>query len=565
MIFSEIKYERPDFDALYKEADELVDKIEAASSKEEFFKEHEEFSKLIDLYREMSTLAYVRHTIDTRDEFYEAEQEAYDNFEPKLQEVFNKLSKVRLQSKFRKDFEETYGTTITKKDELEKDIFKPSIIEDRIKEAELQTKYQKLTASAKIDFQGKERNLSQMAAFYEDPDRQVRKEANEKVSEWFAANVEELDQIYDQLVKLRTKIAKELGFESYDQVAYRGMGRIGWDKTDARKYRDQIVKYIVPLATKLYKEQAKRIGIEDMKYYDLPFGFLTGNPKPVGDEPVLVAAAQKMYRELSSETGEFFDKMVEHQMMDLTTKEGKAAGGYMTDLPITKLPIIFSNFNGTSADVDVLTHEAGHAFQGYVTRDVYPRGNAQGAMEIAETHSMSMEYFTHPWMEAFFGEDTEKYYYSHVVSSLQFLPYGASIDEFQEWVYENPEVSPLERRAKYRELQRKYLPHLDYDGNEYMESGGRWQRQLHVYLYPMYYLDYTIAQINAFQYFAWDLKDHEAAWASYLKLCSLGGRYPTVETLEKVGLKNPFEEGTMEPVVAELEKYLDSLDKSKIK
>lgn len=565
MKFKDLEYKRPDFEEVLKLANLHVTNMEHASTKEEYFKSFEDFTKLTDHYVEMSTIAYFRHTVDTKDEFYDAEQKAYDEFAPRLQEVFNKLSKVRLASKFRKDFEEAYGDTITKKDELEKDIFDPSIIEDRVKESELGNKYQKLIASAKIDFQGEKMNISQITAFFESTDREVRKEAYEKVFGWFDENREELDQIYDELVKLRTVIAKKLGFESYDQIAYRSMGRIGWDKTDARKYRDQIVRYIVPLTQKLYKEQAERIGISDFKYYDTALTFLSGNPKPVGEEPVLVEAAQKMYRELSPETGEFFDKMVEGEMMDLTTKDGKAAGGYMTSLPETGMPLIFSNFNGTSADVDVLTHEAGHAFQGYVTRNVYPRENASSPMEIAETHSMSMEYFTHPWMENFFGEDTEKYYYSHVVDSLKFLPYGASIDEFQEWVYENPEVTPEERRAKYREIEKKYLPHLDYDGFEYLENGGKWQRQLHVYLYPMYYLDYTIAQINAFQYFAWSLEDQEAAWASYLKLCELGGRYPTVETLEKVGLKNPFEEGTMKPVVEGLEKYLDSLDKSKIK
>lgn len=565
MKFKELEYKRPDLDKILEDSNKNLDKIENATTKEEFFDALEECYELAKIIGEMSTIASVRNSINTRDEFYEKEVQAYNEFFPKYQQVQNRLAKVRLSSPFRKDFEEKYGDTITKKDELEKDIFDPSIIEDRVKEADLQLEYTKLVASAKIDFQGEIRNLSQMSSFYESKDREVRKEAFEKVNAWFSENQSELDRLYDELVALRTTIAKKLGFNSYDEVAYRSMSRIGWDKVDAGKYRDQIVKYIVPLATKLYEEQRERIGVDELKYYDAPLEFLTGNPMPVGDEPVLVDAAQKMYRELSKETGEFFDIMVEREMMDLTTKEGKAPGGYMTSLPITKLPFIFSNFNGTSGDVDVLTHEAGHAFQGYVARNEYPPENAWGPMEIMETHSMSMEYFTHPWMESFFGEDTEKYYYSHVVSSIKFLPYGASIDEFQEWVYENPTATPVERRAKYREIERKYLPHIDYDGNEYLENGGRWQRQLHVYQYPMYYLDYTIAQVNAFQYFIWSMEDKDAAWESYMNLCEIGGRYPFDGILERVGLDNPFKEGTMKPIVDKLEQYLDSLDKSKIK
>jgi M3 family oligoendopeptidase len=186
-------------------------------------------------------------------------------------------------------------------------------------------------------------------------------------------------------------------------------------------------------------------------------------------------------------------------------------------------------------------------------------------MEVAEIHSMSMEYFTHPWMEGFFGEDTEKYYYSHVTDSIKFLPYGASIDEFQEWVYLNPEVSPKQRRAKYREIEKKYLPHLDYDGLDYLENGGRWQMQMHVYAMPFYYLDYTIAQVCAFQYFVWDQKDHEAAWESYLNVCKRAGAIPFKELIQESGLQSPFEPGCIEAVLPTLEQYIDGLDKSKIK
>ncbi|WP_297789065.1 M3 family oligoendopeptidase [uncultured Anaerococcus sp.] len=438
-------------------------------------------------------------------------------------------------------------------------------MEDRVSESKLVNEYYKLIGGAEISFRGEIKNIPALTAITQDKDRQTRKEAFEALNAWFSDHVEELDRIYDDLVEIRTRIAQKLGFSTYTPVAYKVMGRLDWDATDAKKYREQIVKHLVPLSQKIYADQAKRIGIDHMKYYDLPLSFLSGNPKPVGGEEVLVAKAQKMYRELSKETGEFFDAMVEKAMMDLTSKEGKAPGGYMTSLPITKMPFIFSNFNGTSGDVDVLTHEAGHAFQGYLTRDMYPEENNDLTMEIAETHSMSMEFFTHPWMEDFFGKDSEKYYYDHVAAAIKFIPYGASIDEFQEFVYENPQATPSERRAKYREIEKKYLPHLDYDGNEYLENGGRWQRQLHVFTNPFYYIDYTIAQVNAFQYFIKDRKDHEKAWKSYLDLCKISASLPTKEALEKVGIKSPFEAGTIEEIIPQLTEYLESLDKEKIK
>lgn len=565
MKFSEIKYERPDFEKEFAFFNTQLDKIENAQSKEEYFELLKELSDASSFLEEQYTLAYIRNTINKKDEFYEKEMELFDEQLPRFSEPDNRLKNIRLNSKFREDFEKEYGKTITLRDKLQKDIFKPEIIEDRIKENKLSSEYQKLMGTALVDWEGEKKNLSQMVLYTQSEKRDVRKKAFEVVTQWFVDNKSELDRLYDELVKVRHSIAKKLGFDSYTEVAYRTMGRIDWDRNDAKKYREQIEKHIVPLTQKLYEEQKERIGISDFKFYDVPLMFLSGNPAPKGDAQKLVEAAKVMYKELSPETDEFFIQMWQKEMMDLDSKDGKQPGGYMTFLPVTKLPFIFANFNETAHDVDVLTHEAGHAFQGYVTRDMYPRENAGNTMEIMETHSMSMEYFTHPWMESFFGEDTEKYYYSHVVNSLLFLPYGASIDEFQEYVYDNPNATPEERNAKYREIEKKYLPHIDYAGVEYLESGARWQRQMHVYEMPFYYLDYTIAQINAFQFFVLDMENHKEAWEKYLELCKFGGKLGTVDIIKQVGLDNPFEDGTIAKITTKLEKYLDTLDKEKIK
>lgn len=565
MKFKDLAYKRPNFDEIVEKISSFLDELENSASEEEFFDLHKKIEQEFAKFNELYTIAYIRNTINTKDSFYEEEIASFNENLPRITELNHRLQTIRLKSAYRPAFEKKYGKTITQRDKLQADIFDPSIMEDRVSESKLVNEYYKLIGGAEISFRGEIKNIPALTAITQDKDRQTRKEAFEALNAWFSDHVEELDRIYDDLVEIRTRIAQKLGFSTYTPVAYKVMGRLDWDATDAKKYREQIVKHLVPLSQKIYADQAKRIGIDHMKYYDLPLSFLSGNPKPVGGEEVLVAKAQKMYRELSKETGEFFDAMVEKAMMDLTSKEGKAPGGYMTSLPITKMPFIFSNFNGTSGDVDVLTHEAGHAFQGYLTRDMYPEENNDLTMEIAETHSMSMEFFTHPWMEDFFGKDSEKYYYDHVAAAIKFIPYGASIDEFQEFVYENPQATPSERRAKYREIEKKYLPHLDYDGNEYLENGGRWQRQLHVFTNPFYYIDYTIAQVNAFQYFIKDRKDHEKAWKSYLDLCKISASLPTKEALEKVGIKSPFEAGTIEEIIPQLTEYLESLDKEKIK
>ncbi len=563
--FSEMKYERPDFDRVYGEMKALLGRLEGAKSAEDFFAALKELDRQGRTLATQATLCQIRHTINTRDEFYTAEQDVMDEALPRFQEIPTETARVTLASPFRDEVAKAYGPHLLEKFEVQLKTFKPEIVPDLVEENKLGSEYEKLMASAQIEFEGEKRNLSGLIPFMESTDRDMRKRANAAHWNWIAEQGNTLDELYGKLVRVRQRIAEKLGYQNFIPVAYARMGRTDWTPEDAKVYRAQIAESVVPLTQKLYREQAARIGIKDMKNYDYQLEFLSGNPKPQGEEAYLVSHAKEMYRELSPETDAFFGVMTGQELMDLTTKPGKANGGYMTFLPDYKVPFIFSNFNGTSGDVDVLTHEAGHAFQGWLQRDVELSAISDYTSEVAEIHSMSMEFFTHPWMEGFFGPDTEKYYYSHVVDALKFLPYGASIDEFQEWVYENVDATPDQRRAKYRELERKYLPHLDYDGMEFLEKGGRWQKQLHVYLYPFYYLDYTLSQVCALQYFTWDRKDHGKAWESYLTLCHESGRLPFKQLVPKSGLKSPFVNGTIASVTPELEKYLDGLDRSKIK
>lgn len=565
MKFNEMKYVRPDLDKEIGYLNSLLEKMDKTEDKEEFFSLLEEFYKKQRDLETASILVSIRHTIDTNDEFYIKENDFFDENGPLLQELGSKLSTLRLNSKFKKDIEERFGSYILKKDELRQMVFNKDIIEDLKEENRLSSEYEKLLSSSMINFEGEERTIAMIAPYAQDKDRAMRKKANDAIWGWFSENSEKFDAIYDSLVKVRDKMAKKLGFENYVPVAYAKLGRTDWTAKDAKIYRKQIKDSVVPLAQKYYVEQMERIGVKDPKNYDYSLMFMSGNPLPKGTEKELVDSASKMYASLSKETDEFFKVMTSCELMDLTAKKGKMAGGYCTMLPSYKVPYIFSNFNGTSGDVDVLTHEAGHAFQGYCSKDIYPDEYTNTTYESAEIHSMSMEFFTHPWMESFFKEDTEKYYYGHVLSAINFLPYGASIDEFQEWVYENPNATPKERNAKYREIEKEYLPHINYDGLEYLENGARWQRQLHVFTDPFYYLDYTLAQVCAFQFFIRDLKNHDDAWNDYVKLCKMGGTKPFTGLIEAVNIKNPFIDGTIKSVTTELEKYLETLDKSKIK
>jgi M3 family oligoendopeptidase len=524
------------------------------------YKAVDEFNKINNTVATMETLANIRNSINSNDKFYDEEQEYFNEQGPVFNEVVNDFKKSLFESKFRPELEEKYGKYLFDKIEVSLKTFKPEIIEDQVQENKLVTKYSKLIASAKIEFQGEVYNLPQMSPFSQSLDRNIREQAQLAVSKFFGDNEAEFDSIYDELVKVRHQMAVKLGYENYIDLGYDRLGRTDYNSEMVKTYRDQVYKDIVPLSQNLISRQGRRLGISDLKYYDLSLKFLTGNAKPDGDKNYLVNAAKNMYEEMSKETGEFINFMLEHNLLDLEAKPGKHSGGYCTFITDYKSPFIFANFNGTSGDVDVLTHEAGHAFQVYQSRNFEIADYMWPTYEACEIHSMSMEFFAWPWMKNFFGKDELKYKYSHLSEALIFIPYGVSVDEFQHFVYGNPNATPNERKAKWREIEKKYLPHKNYEGNDVLERGCYWFRQGHIFQAPFYYIDYTLAQVLAFQYFIKSRENYKEAWAGYVALCKLGGSKPFLELVEAAGLDNPFKEGSLTKAVNKIDDILDSFD-----
>jgi len=426
----------------------------------------------------------------------------------------------------------------------------------------LETKHTKLISSAAIPFDGEERNLSQLRAYFQSKDRSVRKAAYEAYASFFSEHEAEFDDIYDQLVKLRTKMAKQLGFDSFVEMGYLRLNRTDYNAEMVAGYRKQVLEEVVPLSKKLLEKQRERLGLEALTYYDEPLRFKTGNPEPKGTPEEIVNNGLKMYSELSSETEEFFTFMEEHGLFDLLSRKGKMGGGYCTFIPNERAPFIFANFNGTSDDIDVLTHEAGHAFQVYSSRNYDIPEYVWPTLEACEIHSMSMEFFTYPWMELFFKEDVLKHRFAHLSEALLFLPYGVSVDEFQHAVYENPEASPDERKKIWREIERKYMPMRDYADNDFYEKGTMWMRQSHIFEVPFYYIDYTLAQVCAFQFYNKMEENREKAWEDYKNLCNTGGSKPFLDLLKIAEIKNPFELGSVKASVSRIFENIEEIDDS---
>ncbi len=561
VTFKDYTYTRPDMDELKAAVSALIEQFKDAESVEAQSEVIEQINKHRNSFSTMANLVYIRASIDTNDEFYQAERDYFDEVGPIAEEIVFEYYKALFSSKFRKELEEKWGTQLFALAENQIKGFSPAVIELMQQENKLVSEYNKLVASAQIEFDGKTLTLAQLGPYGESTDREVRKAARETSANFFAKNEEMFDEIYDKLVKLRHKIATTLGYKNYVELGYINMDRVDYDAEMVSKFRDQVRDYIVPVATKLYERQADRIGVEgDFKFYDEGLKFLTGNATPQGSPEWIVENGKKMYEELSPETGEFFNFMIDNDLMDLVAKKGKESGGYCTFIEDYNAPYIFSNFNGTSGDIDVLTHEAGHAFQVYSSRNIGIPEYLWPTYESCEIHSMSMEFFTWPWMELFFKEQTDKYKFTHLGGGLLFLPYGVSVDEFQHVVYENPEMTPAERKAAWKEIEAKYLPHRDYDGHEYLEAGGFWQRQAHIYASPFYYIDYTLAQICAFQFWKRSRENFEEAWKDYVHLCSLGGSLSFTNLVREAGLISPFEQGCVESVIGTIEDYLNSID-----
>jgi len=559
MKYSEFPYKRLTVDSQNELMVDWLERFKNAETAEDqitVLKEVDDASREYASYVSIASLNFSRNI---NDEAAKSEKDYYDSIGPDIQEVYNKLDQAVDASRFKAELTEKWGATFLEKIEMDLKTFDPKIMDMLRKETDLRNEYTKLTAGATIEFDGKSYNLAGLGPFHTHEDRDLRKRSFAARFQWFEEHADEFDGLYDKLVKIRHEIATTLGYNNFVELGYLRMGRSDYGPDEVANFRKQIVDHVVPIVTRLLEQKKAILGLDHLYFYD-GINFKEGDPKPKGTPEELVSGAQDMYHELSKETGEFFDIMVNEELMDLVNRDGKRPGGFCTSFPKYDRPYIFSNFNGTDHDITVLTHEAGHAFQCYSSRNQPLVSYLWPTMESAEIHSMSMEFFTWPWMERFFKEETDRFKYKHIAGSLSFLPYGACVDHFQHWVYENPEATPKDRKNKWLELESIYLPNRDYDDIEFPKSGGIWQGQLHIYQMPFYYIDYTLAQTCAFQFWIKSVENREKAWDDYYRLCKAGGSLPFTGLVELAGLELPFKDGCLKSVVDQVTKWLDAVD-----
>lgn len=563
--FGTLEYVRPDVDAFEEKLKGFTERIKNAKSYAEVKAVILENDKVMSSLYTMLTVASIRNTLNTTDGFYEKEVAFTDERLPAAAPTETAFTKAVLDCPFTKELEEDLGKEYLVAAKRSLDRFNDKLVPFMQEENKLTTEYQKLMATAQIEFDGKTLNLYGIQKYFENPDREVRRAAFKKYSEFYESNEERLENIFSKLVDLRTRMGKALGYDTFTPLGYLQQGRSDYGQREVAAFREQVRKEIVPLCEKLYEAQAKRIGVDRVMAYDEKFVFPDGNAEPIGDEAFMVAEAQKMYHDISPETGEFIDFMIEHELMDLENKPNKANTGYMTSLPDYKAPFVFSCFNHTIFDMEVLSHELGHAFAGYRAMRHQPIIDYAGvSTDIAEIHSMSMEQFCYPYAERFFGDKADKYRFQHLQEAITFVPFGVAVDEFQHIIYENPNLTPKERTYEWHKLEEKYMPWRRYTDDPFMERGGYWYHKIHIFLYPFYYINYTLTTMGAMEFKKRYAEDKKKAFADYLALCDAGGSKSYLELLKVAHLRVPFEEGSVKEAISYAKDILlDSIEKMK--
>ncbi len=548
MKFSKIDYVRPDMDALINAVNNYRQRFDNAKSADEAVEIYLEMTRSFETPVTMCNVAMTRYYLNTTDEFYNKEREYFDEILPSLSNAMTDFSKSMLASPYKEQLKTKLPSIIMLNKELEAKAMSEEIISEKVEEGKLIAEYTNLMSAVEIEFDGKKLTPSQLGKYMSDSDREIRRKSMEAYGNELNKIKDKIDDIFDRMVKVRDRMAKKMGYDNYIELGYYQMNRNSYNHEDIKKFREAVKKHIVPAVVKLKNQVAKRLKIDQLKLYDNDVYLKGGKPKPKINSDEIMRQGSLMYNELNAEIGALYDNMVESETFDVLSKPGKWGGGFCEGLDEYRIPFILSNFNGTADDIDVLTHEMGHAFAFHKSWELDIPEIRNATYETCEVHSMSMEFFTHKFMDRFFGENADDYRYSHYAGSLTFIPYGTIVDYFQHLVYEKPQMTAKERNDVWAELERQYRPYMDAQGLPFFEEGRAWQIKAHIFERPFYYIDYCLAQTIALQFYTLLSVDYDAAWKKYYAFLSKAGSKTFVELLKDSNLNTPFEEQTLKTI-----------------
>ena len=557
ICFAEIQVETPTIEqvtAEYAEINQVLDQASTIQEKQTALQQWEDLRRRLDSWSALTSLHFSQ---DTANEAYKQAQSDRDELQPKLTALEVAMKQRLLNDQNRAELESIIGKQAFSLWSADVTTFEPAIESDLVQESKLVNQYVQLLASAKIQFEGKTVNLSEIRRYTQNSDRQTRYAAEKARWNFFSQHQSQLDSIYDRLVTLRHQMAQKLGYENYIGLGYKRMQRIDYTEADVAGYRNEVVDKVVPLAQKIIAQKAQHLNLDRVCFWDESVFDLQGNPQPQGDHDWMLQQAQSMFDAMHPELGSFFSMMVAGNFIDLKTRPNKAGGGFCTGFPTVGVPYIFANFNGTKGDVEVFTHEMGHAFQAWQSRNLPLIDYLWPTLESCEIHSMSLEFLTWSQMDKFFGQDAARFRSIHLAESILFLPYGCAVDHFQHLVYSNPQATPQERNQMWQQMEQRYLPWRYYGDLKYPQQGGLWQEKQHIYCYPFYYIDYTLALCCALQFWLKANLNFELALSEYIRLCQQGGKAPFQSLVNSANLTSPFKAGSLANVVAQAQEFLN--------
>ncbi len=430
------------------------------------------------------------------------------------------------------------------------ELFRPENVALETEEAKLSQQYQKLIGAQTVNFRGEEKTLVQMGRYLEEPDRALRQEAWELVAKRRLQDVEKCEELFDELIKLRTQIAKNAGFENYRDFAFRQKARFDYTPENCFQFHDAVEKEIMPAVREIQNERKRQLKLEKLRPWDLAVDPQNRTPlKPFAQVGDMVSRTQKIFNHLDPELATNFRQMQDLKLLDLDNRKGKAPGGYQSTLSEARVPFIFMNAIGLQRDVETLLHEAGHAFHAQATRDedLYPYRGAP--IEFCEVASMSMELLGNEFLEEFYPTaEANRARKTHLEGIIGFFPWMATVDAFQHWIYTHAGHTRAERKAAYLQLMDRFGGDVDFSGCEAARAYS-WQRQLHIFLHPFYYVEYGIAQLGALQVWANSKADKVKALNDYKKSLALGGSWPLPELFAAAGCKFQFDAATIKPLI----------------
>ncbi|MCB1215661.1 MAG: M3 family oligoendopeptidase, partial [Deltaproteobacteria bacterium] len=472
--------------------------------------------------------------------------------DPVVEELNFKIRQQLLNAPFLSQLQAKHGKLYFDFLKIQQDAFEESNIPLETQLSEVLSDYTKLNGQASLEVEGKTYPISHYKKFSVSPDSKLRKASFLSYSSWYLRHRKDLETLFDRAYQIRQKMGQNLGYDHFIPLAYQNLHRLDYGPEEVQSLREQILEVVVPLASKLHQEQAQALGSSKLKVWDLDFHphYQSGGLKVSIQEQS--QAALKIFEKLSTQLAEYFRRMLQHSLIDVPAREGKAPGAFCTDFSDYRVPFVFLNSVGEWEDLSTFLHECGHSFQAWASADIDLLELRWPGLEACEVHSMGMELLAYPYLGEFLKEeDIRPYQKKHLSETITILPYLAMVDDFQHQVYSQKLDSSVSRAQVWKTLEEKYLPSLDFsDQPDWQES--RWIRQMHIFQAPFYYIDYAIAQIGAWQLWLKSLKNHEEAMTSYLKLCSLGGALPLKEFFASGGLSLPFESGMLKKLMEEV-------------